>query len=49
MMEDFLCEIEEHFLFGTLTVFAVRRQDGSPVLGLKARIGSSIEEACGKG
>ena len=49
MMEDLLCEIEEHFLFGTLTVYAVRRQDGGPMSGLEARIGSWIEEACGKG
>ena len=49
MMEDFLCEIEEHFLFGSLVVQAVRRRDGSPISGLRARIGSSIEEACGKG
>src|SRR5262249_41748499 len=37
------------FLFGSLVVQAVRRGDGSPISGLKARIGSSIEEACGKG
>jgi hypothetical protein len=48
MMEDFLCEVEEHFLFGTLTVVAVRRRDGSPLSGLEARIGSSAEDACGK-
>jgi hypothetical protein len=49
MWEDFLCEVEEHYLFGTLAVVAVRREDGCPISGLTARIGSSIEEACGKG
>jgi hypothetical protein len=48
MMEDFLCEREEHFLFGTLTVTAVRRRDGNPLSGLEARIGASVEDACGK-
>lgn len=48
MMDDFLCEIQGHFLFGALTVHAVRRSDGSPISGLEARIGSSVEEACGK-
>jgi hypothetical protein len=49
MMEDFLCEVEEHFLFGTITVRAVRRHDDRPLPGLKARIGTSVEDACGKG
>jgi hypothetical protein len=48
MWEDFLCEVEEHFLFGTLTVLAVRRRDGRPLSGLEARIGTSVEDACGK-
>jgi len=48
MMDDILCKFDEHFLFGTLTVHAVRR-DGSPVSGLKARIGTSVEDACSKG
>ncbi len=48
-MEDLLCPFEEHFLLGSLIVQAVRRGVGSPISDLKARIGSSIEEACGKG
>ena len=48
-MEDLFCPVEEHFLFGSLVVQAIRRRDGGPNSGLKARIGSSIEEACGKG
>jgi len=48
MMEDFLCKAPEHFLFGTLIVHAFRR-DGSPLSGLRARIGTLVEDACGKG
>ena len=48
-MEEFSCEIAEHFLFGTLVIRVVRRANGQPAAGMRVAIGDSVEEACGGG
>jgi len=48
-MRDDYCKSPEHFLLGTLVVRAVRRRDQRPLAGVRARVGATLEEACGKG
>lgn len=48
-VEEFSCEIAEHFLFGTLVIRVVRRANGQPAAGMRVAIGDSVEEACGGG
>lgn len=48
-MNPFSFEVPEHFLLGTLIVRAVDAKKQQPVAGVRATVGGSQQEACGKG
>jgi hypothetical protein len=48
-MDFFSFDTNEHYLVGTLLVRVVRRKDQRPLAGVRASIGGSEAEACGKG
>jgi hypothetical protein len=47
-VEDFSCEIPEHFLFGTVRVQVCCQDTGRPLHGVLVRIADSHEAALGK-
>jgi hypothetical protein len=47
-VEDFECQIPEHFLFGTVRVQVCCRDSGQPLEAVLVRIADSHEAALGK-
>jgi hypothetical protein len=46
MFDEFFLGAREHYLFGTLIVRAVSRKTRRPVAGVRARVGTSTDDAC---
>jgi hypothetical protein len=47
-MDDFACEVPEHFLFGTVRVRVCCSRSGHPIEGVLVRIADSHEAALGQ-
>jgi hypothetical protein len=48
-MDNFFCEMPEHFLFGTVVVRVVRAGTDEPLVGVVVRVADSQETARGLG